>query len=78
MVWARMQSQWKGKDYCLSFPEEPEESFSHNVFSDMIFHSHILQLGIVNYPSACMSCFSDDLALLLPHLDLWSLGFENI
>ena len=26
--------------------------------------------GIQNYPSACMSCCSDDLALLLPRLDL--------
>ena len=27
-------------------------------------------LGIENYPSASMSCCSDDLALLLPRLDL--------
>ena len=26
--------------------------------------------GIENYPSACMSCCSDDLALLLPRQDL--------
>ena len=26
--------------------------------------------GIENYPSTCMSCCSDDLALLLPRLDL--------
>ena len=26
--------------------------------------------GIENYPSACMSCCSDDLALLLSRLDL--------
>ena len=34
--------------------------------------------GIENYPSTCMSCCSDDLAQLLPCLDFWSLGSENI
>ena len=34
--------------------------------------------GIENYPSVCMSCCSDDLALLLSCLDLWSLGYENV
>ena len=34
--------------------------------------------GIENYPNACMSCCSDDLALLLPHQDFWSLQSENI
>ena len=40
-----------------------------NGFSDVIFylpHTAIV-LGIENYPSAFMSCWSDDLALLLPH-----------
>ena len=33
---------------------------------------------MIFYPSASMSCCSDDLAQLLPSLDLWSLGSENI
>ena len=73
MVWARIQSQWKGKNYRLSFPEEVEKSYfySHNVFSDVIFYPRVLQyivLGIKNYPSACVTYCSDDLALLLPNL----------
>ena len=34
MVWARMQSQWKGKNYCLSFLEEVGKSYAlfYNVF----------------------------------------------
>ena len=45
MVWARMQSRWNGKNYCLSFQEEVEKSYSlfYNVFSDMNFYLHILQ-----------------------------------
>ena len=34
--------------------------------------------GIENYPSTCISCCSDDLSLLLPCLDFWSLGSENL
>ena len=76
MVWACMQSQWKGKDYnCLSFPEGAEtESYSllYNVFSEPDFLSPRTTIvsGIENYPSTCMSWCSDDLALLLPRLDL--------
>ena len=33
--------------------------------------------GIKNYPSACISCCSNDLLLLLLCLDLWSLGSED-
>ena len=38
------------------------------LFSDVIFLSPRTAIvsGIENYPSACMSCCSDDLALLLP------------
>ena len=38
-------------------------------FSDVIFYlpPTAIVLAIENYPSACMSCCSDDLALLLPH-----------
>ena len=28
MAWACMQSQWKGKSYCFSFPEEAAKSYS--------------------------------------------------
>ena len=40
-----------------------------NVFSDVIFYPPptAIVLGIENYSSACMSCYSDDLALLLPY-----------
>ena len=38
--------------------------------SDFLFRRTTIVLGIENYPSACMSCCSDDLALLLPCLDL--------
>ena len=77
MVWARMQSQWEGKNYCFSFPKEVEESYSHNAFSDVIFYPRVLQSGIENYLSACMSCFSDDLALLLLCLDLFKSGIRE-
>ena len=43
MVWARMQSQWIGKNYCLSFPEEAEESYPQNVISDVTYYPCILQ-----------------------------------
>ena len=41
------------------------------VFSEVIFYFSrtAIVLGIENYPSTCMSCCSDDLALLLPHYD---------
>ena len=47
---------------------------------EVIFYLRILLMvsGIENYPSACMSCCSDDLALLLPHQDFWSLRSKNI
>ena len=73
MVWARMQNQWKGKNYCLSFSEETEKL---RVVLQCILGRDFLSLrttiisGIENYSSACMSCCSDDLALLLPRLDL--------
>ena len=39
----------------------------YNAFSDVIFLSPCTAIvsGIENYPSACKSCCSDDLALLL-------------
>ena len=56
----------------LSFLSEEAEKVMHcftNLFSDLIFYlpRTAIVLGIENYPSACMSCCSDDLALLLPH-----------
>ena len=40
---ARMQTKWKGKKYCLSFPEEAEKSYLlfYNVFSDVIFYLRV-------------------------------------
>ena len=74
MVWARMQWQWKGKKYCLSIPEKAEKKlFAQCIFRcDFPFPRTTIVLGIENYPSTCMSCCSDELALLLPRLDLWS------
>ena len=55
--------------HCFLFLEEADVMF-YNVFLDVIFYPHMV-LGIKNYPSTCMSCYSDDLVLLLlPHLDL--------
>ena len=72
MVWARMQCQWKAKKYCLSISEEAEKKlFAQCIFRrDFPFPRTTIVLGIKNYPSACMSCCPDELALLLPRLDL--------
>ena len=37
---------------------------------DFLSPSTTIVSGIENYPSACISCCSDDLLLLLPRLDL--------
>ena len=71
MVWACMESKWKGKNYILSFLSGGGGKkiiwvLFYNVFSDVIFNLCILIVsGIENYPSACISCCSDDLSLLL-------------
>jgi len=54
----------------LSFLSEEAEKVMRcftNVFSDVIFYPlrTAIVLGIENYPSACMSCCSGDLGLLL-------------
>ena len=73
MVWARKEGQWKGKNCNLSFSEEVEKKlyvlqciFGHEFLS---LRTTIV-LGIENYPNASMSCCSDDLAQVLPCLDL--------
>ena len=70
MVWGRMQSQWKGKNYCLSFSEEAEKKLRVVLICifgrDFLSPRTAIVSGIENYPSACMSCCSNDLALLLP------------
>ena len=61
MVWAHRQSQWKDKNYCLSFSEEAENTFCFvlqcNVGCDFISWHTII---IVNYSSTSMSCCSED------------------
>ena len=60
-------NQWKDENHCLSFPEEVEKSIFGR---DFLSPRSTIVFGIKNYPSAHMSSCSDDLALLLPHLDL--------
>ena len=75
MTWARRQGQWKGKYF--HFGEGGKKSYAlfYNVFSDLIFYPRILQKFRVSktIPASVglspMSCFSDDLAQLLPCLD---------
>ena len=45
MVLAHIQSQWKSKNYYLSFLEEAEKGYVmfYNVFLDKIFYPHMLQ-----------------------------------
>ena len=71
MVWARMYSQWIY--YCLPFWSlgGGKKLFAQCIFGrDFLSPCTTIVLGIENYPSACMSCCSDDLAMLLPRLAL--------
>ena len=67
MVWARMQSQWKGKNYCLSFSEEAEKIKLRVVFKcifgrDFLSPHTAIVSGIENYPApACL------VALMIRH-----------
>ena len=55
----------------LSGARRRKKLFAQCIFSrDFLSSRTTIVLGIENYPSACMSCCSDDLALLLPRLDL--------
>ena len=57
----------------LSFSEEADKRCAlFLVFLDGIFYPHVTTKvsGIENYPSASMFCYIDDLAHLLPCLDL--------
>ena len=72
-VWAHRQDQWEGNSYSLSFRRMRKKVC---VVLQRIFERDVLSLrniifsGIENYPSASMFCCSDDLAQLLPSLDL--------
>jgi len=74
MVWAHRQGQWKGRKFSLSFSEEAAKVLC--IVLQCIFRRDFLSLrttivlGIKNFPSASMSCYSGDLAQLLPCLDL--------
>ena len=81
MVWPRMQIQWNGKNYCLSFQEEAEiviRCFTMYFRHDFLSSCTAIVSGIKDHPSTCISCCSNDLSLLLLCLDLWSLGSENV
>ena len=70
MIWARMQME--GQEL-LSFLSGGggKKLFTQCIFGrDFLSPRTTIVLDIENYPSACMSCCSDDLALLLPCLDL--------
>ena len=72
--WAHRQGKWKGKYFSLSFSEEVAKKlrivlqciFGHDFLSPRT----TLVSSIENYTSPSMSCCSDDLAQLLPCLDL--------
>ena len=81
-VWAHRQDQWEGNNYSLSFRRIRGKIYA--IFLQRIYGREFLSprttifSGIENYPSASMSCCSDDLARLLPCLDLWSLRSEIV
>ena len=76
MVWACMQEMGGQQLYGLSFRKRWEKKL--RVVLQCILGRDFLSLcttifsGIKNYPSASISCCSDDLAQLLPCLDLCS------
>ena len=73
-VWARRQDQWEGNNYSLSFRRMRKKIymfFLQRIFGcDFLSPRTAIFSGIENYPSASISCCSDDLAQLLPCLDL--------
>ena len=72
MVWVHRQGQRKGKYFSLYCSEEVARKL--RVVLQCIFGRDFLSprttvaSGVENYPSASMSCCSDDLAQLLPSL----------
>ena len=76
MVWKHMQSQWNGNNLSGGGGKRLfvvlQSIFGHDFLPSRI----TIVSGIKNYPSACKSCCSNDLSLLLP--DLGSLGSENV
>ena len=54
----------------LSFSEEVGKRLQCIFGRDFLSHRTTIVSGIQNYSRASMSCCSDDLALLLPCLDL--------
>ena len=72
----------EGNNYSLSFRRMWEKNlrfFLKRIFGcDFLSPRTTIFSGIENYPSASISCCSDNLAQLLPCLDLWSLWSEVI
>ena len=70
-VWAHRQDQWEGNNYSLSLRRMRKRFFLQRIFGrDFLSLCTTIFSGIANYPSASISCCSDDLAQLLPCLDL--------
>ena len=73
-VWARRQDQRDGNNYSIFFRRMWKKIYA--IFLQRIFGHDFLSprttifSGIENYPSASLSCCSDNLAQLLPCLDL--------
>ena len=66
---ARMETQWKGTNYCLSFHRRREKVKRCLLFGcDFLSPRTARVSGIERYPSICISCCSDDLALGLDGL----------
>ena len=75
---ARRQSQWKGKNYSPSFPEEAEKKLRVLLCTQFSIPTYYNSFGYKNHPSACMSYCSDDLAQWFLCLDFQILEPENI
>ena len=56
MVWARIQYQWKGKKLSFRSVGGGKKCYLHNVFSDVIFHPHILQQSRVSKTIPTPAC----------------------
>ena len=77
MAWAHRQGQWKDKNFGISFMKEAAKKV-HVVLQCIFICPCVLQKfrvlktfpGVKNYPSASMSCYSDDLAELLLCIDI--------
>ena len=69
MVWVHRQGQWKGTYFSLYCSEEVASVVLQCIFGrDFQSPRTTVASGVEKYPSASMSCCSDDLAQLLPSL----------